>query len=108
MSEWEQAVVDRIKKSMKTRGVTQQQLADALGIKQYSVSRMLAGAPFPSAEQLHRIAEILDASLYYLLGVQEESYRELSPKAAKVAEAYSGSSPEVQAIVERILLGWEK
>lgn len=103
MSEWEQAVAERIRKTMKAKRITQQDLAEYLGIRQYSVSRMLSGTPFPSAEQLCRIAERLDASVYYLLGVQEESYRELPRQAAKVADAYTFANPGIQFAVERIL-----
>ena len=104
MTELEQSIVERIKKCMKTRQVTQADLADAVGVKQYTVSRMLSGLPFPSLEQLILIAKKLDVSLYYLIGLQEESYRELSPKAAKVADAYQNSIEPVQEIIERILL----
>ena len=103
MTEWESSVAGRIRKSMKNRKVTQQDLADALGVKQYSISRMLSGAPFFDAEQLLTVANRLDVSVYYLLGVQEESYRELNPKARKVADAYQDADPVVQAIIDRIL-----
>ena len=104
MTELEQSIVERIKKCMKTRKVTQRDLADAVGVKQYTISRMLNGFPFPSVEQLHLIALKLDVSLYYLIGLQEQSYRELSPKAGKVADAYQNSSKTVQEIIDRILL----
>ena len=103
MTELEQAIVDRIRKCMKTRKVTQIELADAVGVKQYTISRMLNGVPFPSLEQLHSIADRLDVSLYYLIGLQEESYRELSPKAAKVADAYQNASATIQGVIERVL-----
>lgn len=104
MNELEAGIVLRIKQSMKTRGVTQQNLAEAVGVKQCSISRMLSGTPFPTVTQLVAIASRLDVSLYYLLGVQEESYRELSPEAAKIADAYQNANETVRVIVERILL----
>ena len=88
---------------MSNRNVTQAELAKALGIKQYGVSRLLAGKPFPSVGQLILIAERLDVSLYYLLGVQEESYRELSPEAAKVADAYQAANKTIKAVIQRVL-----
>lgn len=103
MTKLEMDIAERIKQCMKTRKVTQQELADFLGIKQYSVSRMLSGYTFPTIDQLNLIAQWLDVSLYYLIGVQEESYRELSPEASKIAHAYETASPEVQAIIKRIL-----
>lgn len=103
MSELEEAIVARIRESMKTRHITQEELAQELGVKQYSVSRMLSGAPFPTLEQLVLIARVLDVSLYYLIGVQEESYRELEPETRKIADAYQSANPVAQEIIKRIL-----
>ena len=64
---------------------------------------MFSGAPFPTLEQLILIAQALDVSLYYLIGVQEESYRELSPETRKVADAYQSADPMAQEIIKRIL-----
>ena len=96
-------IVQRIRDSMKTRGLTQEDLTKAIGVKQYTVSRMLGGAPFPTMEQLVSIAQALDVSLYYLIGVQEESYRELAPETRRVADAYQTADPVVREIVKRIL-----
>ena len=103
MTELENIIVSRIRSAMKTRGLTQEDLAKAVGVKQYSISRMLSGSPFPTLEQLVLIAQALDVSLYYLIGVQEESYRELDPETRKVADAYQAADPAVQDIIKRIL-----
>ena len=103
MTEFEFSIAERIRQSMKARGITQQDLADSLGLKQYSISRMLSGAPFFNVEQLCAIAKKLDVSVYYLLGVQEESYRELSSDARKVADAYANADETVKTIICRIL-----
>jgi transcriptional regulator with XRE-family HTH domain len=103
MSKQEKAIIERIKKMMKKRQLTQEDLGQVLSLPQYGVSRLFSGKPFPSIDQLVLIANRLDCSLYYLLGVQEASYRELSKEAALVADAYSSSSEEVQCIVKRIL-----
>ena len=99
MTELEQSIANRIRECMKTRGVTQADLASAIGVQQYTVSRMLAGQPFPSVNQLAEIAKYLDVSLYFLIGVQERSYRELSPEAAKLVDAYACANPVVQETV---------
>ena len=104
MDQLETSVLERIKSLMKSRGVTQNQLAEALGMKQYGVSRLLQGTPFPSLGRLKEIAEILDVSLYYLIGVQEPSYRELSPETAKIADAYQQADPAIQAVIKRVLM----
>ena len=104
MNEFEAGVVVRIKESMKTRGLTQEELAKSIGAKQYTVSRMLSGSPFPTVEQLALIANALDVSLYYLIGIQEESYRELSTETRKVADAYQFADPMVKEIIKRLLV----
>lgn len=103
MTEIESGILQRIRQSMKKRSITQEVLASAIGVKQYTISRMLNASPFPTVEQLIKIAQTLDVSLYYLLGVQEESYRELTPKGRIIADAYQSADPVVQAIVERVL-----
>ena len=103
MTELETSIVARIRESMKTRHMTQEDLANAVGVKQYSISRMLSGSPFPTLEQLFLIAQALDVSLYYLIGIQEESYRELAPETAKVADAYQSADSAVQQIIKLIL-----
>ena len=104
MNEFEAGVVARIKESMKTRSLTQEELAKSIGVKQYAVSRMLGGSPFPTVEQLALIANALDVSLYYLIGIQEESYRELSTETRKVADAYQFADPMVKEIIKRLLV----
>ena len=83
MNEFEAGVVGRIKASMKTRGLTQEELAKSVGVKQYAVSRMLSISPFPTVEQLALIANALDVSLYYLIGIQEESIASFPRKRAR-------------------------
>ena len=103
MDKLEEEISQRIKDMMDIRKVKQSDLAKELGLHQYDISRMLNGKPFPSISQLKIIANYLDCSLYYLIGIQEESYRELSPDTAKVANAYRSSSEVLQQIVKRVL-----
>lgn len=103
MDKIEEEISLRIKEMMSKRGVNQSDLAKELGVHQYDISRMLNGKPFPSIPQLKVIANYLDCSLYYLIGIQEESYRELSKEAAKVARAYSAADDVMKAVVNRVL-----
>ena len=73
MDKIEEEISGRIKEMMDRRKVTQSDLASELGVHQYDISRMLNGKPFPSISQLTMIANFLDCSLYYLIGIQEES-----------------------------------
>ena len=103
MDKLEEEIVGRIKEMMDRRGVNQSELAKELGLHQYDVSRMLNGKPFPSISELKVIANYLDSDMYYLIGVEEESHRELTPAARKVASQYITADPTVKVIVDRIL-----
>jgi len=61
----------RLKMERKEAGLTQQQLADMLGITQPSYIRYENGTSEPSFEMLVRIADIFDVSVDYLLGRSE-------------------------------------
>ena len=52
-----------IQKHRKDKGMTQQALADALGISVKSVCYFERGSTFPSQENIFKIAELLDMSL---------------------------------------------
>ena len=52
-----------IQKHRKTKGYTQQDLADLLGITPKSVSCTERGETFPSHENIFRLAEVLEMSL---------------------------------------------
>ena len=103
MSNREAEIIERIKEQMKMKGFTQERLARCLGIKQYNVSRMLEGKPFPSIDQLFIIAANLDCSIQYLLGLREESYTELSKEAGKVAHAYVVCNDTVRPLIDKLL-----
>lgn len=103
MTKTETEIIERIESQMKMKGFTQDKLAKCLGIKQYNVSRMLIGKPFPSIDQLFLIAANLDCSIQYLLGIKEETFTELSKDAASIAHAYNSSSDEIKLIIMRIL-----
>ncbi len=58
-----QAFGEFIQKHRKAKGMTQQALADALGISVKSVCYFEKGITFPSQENVFKIAELLDMSL---------------------------------------------
>ena len=103
MNTREKEIINRIKDQMKMKGFNQIKLGQCLGIKQYQVSRMLDGKPFPTIDQLFLIAANLDCSISYLLGIKEETYQELSHEAGTIAHAYVTSNETIQAIIKRLL-----
>jgi len=101
MTELENQIIDRIKEMMKRRNISQEQLGNEIGEKQYYISRMLQGKPFPSIDQLVMISKTLDCSLYYLIGIQEESYRELSEESSKFTKKFASCDE----VMKKVILG---
>ncbi len=50
----------RIKEFRKARGLSQEQLAEMVGIEQKHVSRLEVGKSYPTIDRLEKIAEALD------------------------------------------------
>lgn len=57
-----------IKKIRKSRGMRQYELANRMGVKQASVSAWESGKAMPSAENLLKLADILECTVDALLG----------------------------------------
>lgn len=62
--------MNRIKDILKEKGVTQQELADRLGVTRISVVKTLAGNP--SQETLERIAAALSVPMWQLFASKDE------------------------------------
>ena len=61
----------RLKELRKSAGLTQQQLAEKLNVKQQSYTRYESGAGEPNLETVALIAKIFDVSADYLLGLSD-------------------------------------
>ncbi len=103
MDNLEIEILRKIKRVMKEKKVTQEELAKKLDVPQYQISRYLNGRPFPPMQTLVDVTQILDISLYYLFGIESESYRELSPKKVKLVEAYNEANKAIKVIIDKIL-----
>ena len=57
-----------IKKIRESRGMLQYELANRMGVKQASVSAWESGKAMPSAENLLKLADILECTVYAILG----------------------------------------
>lgn len=67
----------------KTKGYTQQQLADLLGVQRATVSNYEVGRRSPHIKELERIAEFLGVNLEYF-GVSNDDLTDLVAKARVV------------------------
>lgn len=72
------SIGERIAKARQRRGVTQEGLAEALGIHRQQLSRFETGRSSPSAEQLRALAEHLQVSVDEILGVSGDLATTLS------------------------------
>ena len=68
--------MNRIKEILKAKGVTQQGLADMLGVTKISVAKTLTGNP--TQQTLEKIATALDVPMWQLFASPEEVGRAIS------------------------------
>lgn len=78
-------IAKKIKTLRKTRGLTQSQLADALGVQRATVSNYEIGRRSPHIKELEKIASILGVSLDYF-GVNKNEVHDLVARAKMVFE----------------------
>ena len=84
---------DRAKTRMKELHITTRQLAKSIGMTESTVSRYLSGSRSPKIEELVKIAETLECSADYLLGlkesevvVQKEIFKEIAGLFNKLSD----------------------
>lgn len=68
--------MNRVKEILKSRGVTQQGLADMLGVTKISVAKTLTGNP--TQQTLEKIATALDVPMWQLFASPGEVVREIT------------------------------
>lgn len=73
-------IAKKIKVLRKTRGYTQQQLADLLGVQRATISNYEIGRRSPHIKELARLAELLGVNLEYF-GVCNDDVADLLAKA---------------------------
>lgn len=102
----ENTVVGRIFECMKEKGITQKQVADALGIGQGTVAGWKQRNCPPPINHLTKIAELLGESLDYLA---TGSYNPMSYKLTNIEQLiiqeFRTASPEVQEDILNYVLG---
>ena len=81
----------RIKKARKQEGLTQEQLAEVIGVSRSAISKWESGDMEPTINNLAGLARVLNVSTDYLLGLDENaanrSVRDrLSPTAEKALD----------------------
>lgn len=82
---------ERLSDLMKKRGLTQQNLADSMGVKRQTISLYKSGQSMPDAKTLRDLAEYFNVSSDYLLGLSDVQSADISIK--EICE-YTGLSVE--------------
>lgn len=97
---------DRLRALMEQRGITQQELADAAGMRQQGIQAILAGRS-KRPRKLKEIAEALSTSQDYLLSLTDDP--EPAPSASEFFEVYARLSAadrrELSALAAKRLAG---
>ena len=88
----------KLKAARAGRDMSQQQLAERLGVAQNTVCNWENGKRRPDAEALVRLAQLFDVSVEYLLG--QEHAAKVSQKEAQLLAAFRRLTPAQQ---ERML-----
>lgn len=58
---------EKLAKARKEKNITQEQLADNLGVSRQAISKWESGVTYPETDKLIRMSELFDCSLDYLL-----------------------------------------
>ena len=72
----EEMLSDRLKKTMKERGYTQKELAGRASLTEAAMSKYLSGDRTPHLEILVALANALNVTTDYLLGIENKSKEE--------------------------------
>ena len=75
MSKFMGKIAERVKFLRTSKGLTQKQLADTIGVSEVSLQRFEYGSSRPSLDTLIALADYFDVSLDYLCGRSDEPRR---------------------------------
>lgn len=84
----------RLSEIMKERKVSQEKLAQALGVKRQTVSLYKTGQSSPNVEQLYKIAQFFDVSSDWLVGLTNVKSRDIDLNAVCIKTGLSESAAE--------------
>lgn len=88
---------DRLREVRLKRGLTQGQLADAVGLKYQTISRLELGREKPTYETAIKLTKALDVSYDYLFGRDDLSYLSDDEDVVKCLE-YARDNPNIRML----------
>lgn len=94
---------ERIRERRKQLGMTQDELANKIGVKKTSVSNYEVNTNSPPEKVIIKIMDALDCDANYLFGdyTTKENFV-ITPHERKIIEAYR-KSPEMQPAIDKLL-----
>lgn len=95
-------IAKKIRILRKTRGLTQQQLADLMGVQRATISNYEIGRRSPHMKDLEKLADILGVNLEYF-GVLNNDLDELVAKARVVFDDDNITTDEKAKVYKEIL-----
>lgn len=94
---------ENIKKHRKALGMTQKELAELVGLKQYMIAKYESGERTPIVARIEKISDILKISTDELLGIKEKQQSIVVPKKSsregKLMEAFKKLKPAQQRVI---------
>lgn len=99
---WKMAKIsDRIKQLRKKKGVSQSQLAEAIGVKNNTVSTWERGTRKPDVDALHLLSDYFEVPFEYLLGSGEKEGARRKPSQDELdVQALSAKAEEIKESTE--------
>ncbi len=98
-------VGNRIKERRETLGISQSDLADAIGTSQNQVSRYERGASDPTSEMLLKLASALGTSPNWLTGFDEDeaNSNSLNESELELLLRYRSKNPETKKMIQDLV-----
>ena len=105
------SIADRILMLRKSKGMSQEQLAEAVGVSRQAVSKWESEQASPDPEKIIALSEIFGVTTDYLLkGIEPEEEAEIEPEEKKTEESKPEESHKTVGDVldQKILTGENK
>ena len=94
-------IADRIKQLRKKKGVSQSQLAEAIGVKNNTVSTWERGTRKPDSDALQLLSNYFEVSFEYLLGSSDKEETRVKPSQGELdSYALSAKADEIKESTE--------
>lgn len=96
----EETISDRLRVLKEARGLTNTDLAEAVGVTQPSVSRWLTGKAYPRQDQISLLSELFNVSVAHLVGQQKSQVNPV--KLVTALTAAKTARDELTRVIESL------